>query len=345
MKPKDILCRLTGRPTSQERHLAQKNERKALRNLQKKELKDAVKAALAKQATLSPQAERLRLNEEFEAQARKLDFDPRLPHPDINYNHKPRGGYAEYRRDFIHNAVLLQLPSCLEIAGYKADQAEFHMLDYGCGLGRLGFAFTNFFGQRMDRRYFGYEIHPTAREFLQKAYLGWPNVKFCGDNICIKDSYVEIHEGSAQDEGRLDAADVKLGQAIPVKLDLQISFSVFTHMYRKAIVAVLKEIGALMKPSGVCVNSWLVVDDLAEASLRCGLADRALPYESKEEGFLYYMQDNPLMCSAYRLAALQAIYAEAGHEIVDIRWGTWSGRTPTQSFLYQDIVISRPLAR
>jgi SAM-dependent methyltransferase len=265
MKLKDHVRKILGRRTSEERHHAAKLQRQAQRNEQKAAIKEAIKNALAAKEAESPDAAKARLNAQFEVEAAKPDFDQRIPHPDINYNLKAKGGYADYYRDFVSSAVLKQLPSYLQITGYHPQQAEFNMLDYGCGLGRLGFAFTNYFGKRMDRCYFGYEVHPTACDFLRKAYAEWPNCKFWGDTVNLADSYVEIYEGAKEEAGRQDAAAVSLSQSIDAKLDLQISISVFTHMYRKAIVSVLKEIAPLMKSGGLCINSWLVVDDQAEA--------------------------------------------------------------------------------
>lgn len=347
MKTKDFFKRLIGQPTSDEQRRTEKEARREAKRQQKQAEKMAAKeqqrqAEAAKVAAIL-EAER-QVIREYEAEAAKPGFDPRIPHPSINHNQKPTGNYQDYYTRFVSEFLLRYLPSLLEIARYQPGQQDFSMLDYGCGLGRLGFAFSQYFGTRMDRRYFGYEVHPTACEFMQRTYASYPNTRFFGDAIKLEDSYVELQEkaDSASHE-RIDAAQVNLRDRISDKLDLQFSGSVFTHMYRHAIVHVLKEFSALMKPTGVCVNTWLIVDDLAAASLRCGLADRALPYESEKDGFLYYLQDNPLMCTAYRLDALKAIYAEAGHEIIDIRWGKWSGRTPTQDFSWQDAVISRPI--
>ena len=289
----------------------------------------------------------MRVRADYEADCQSATFDPRLPSPTLNYNQKPCATYAEYKDIFAREAVMRQLPALLELSHFEEKSPDFAMLDYGCGLGRLAYAFSSYFpSQSPDRHYFGYEVHPEALTFLQKAYAAHGNVTMFGEPISVDDSYVEIHEGqtstTSQVKERIQAVDVELSSRINQKLDLQFSSSVFTHMYRPAIVHVLKQVGQLMKPTGVCVNTWLVVDQLADTAIRCGLADRRLPFENKDEGFLYYQEKNPLMCTAYRLAAIKAIYEEAGHEILTILWGHWSGREPTHHFSRQDAVISRP---
>lgn len=286
-----------------------------------------------------------RLRAEFAVAAAKADFDPRIPAPEVNFNQQPTASYREYFREFVAQAVTRQMPELLRLARFAEQAGEFALLDYGCGLGRLAFAFTNFFGKDPARRYFGYEIHPKAYAFLSQAYRQYPNVSFIGDALSVDDSYLEIHEGATranQNGPRINAADVRLQARIGVALDLQFSHSVFTHMYRAPIVRVLSEVARLMKPEGVCVNTWLLVDRFAASAVSCGLADRQLPYEFSDHGFLTYDRNNPLMCTAYRLEHAKAIYAAAGHEILDVQWGTWSGRIPTQQITYQDVVISRP---
>jgi hypothetical protein len=111
-------------------------------------------------------------------------------------------------------------------------------------------------------------------------------------------------------------------------------------MYREPITTVLTEVAKVLGPTGVSVNTWLLVDRAAETAMRLGLADRQLPYEF--DGFLSYSQDNPLACSAYRLDVVEEIYRSAGHTIVDIQHGSWSGRVPSQHMTYQDVVVSAP---
>lgn len=280
---------------------------------------------------------------EFTAESKKTDFDQRIPHPQLNYNQSATSSYAEYRREFISQTVLRELPEILKIGGYSESSPDFSMLDYGCGLGRLAWAFTNFFGKDISRRYFGYEIHPSAYAFLLEAYRDFPNTTFISDRLSLQDSYVEIQEGArVEDQQRIDASQVKLQTKIQNKLDLQFSHSVFTHMYREPIIHILKEFGQLLKPHGICLNTWLIVDRFAESTVRCGLADRQLPFEVSDQGFYTYLKENPLMCAAYKIEQVKAIYEAAGHEILDIKWGTWAGRLPTHQISYQDLVVSRP---
>ncbi len=269
--------------------------------------------------------------------------DARIPDPKLNYNQEPVGlSLASYLGEFTSQACKKELPALLEIAEVRDDTERFTFLDYGCGLGRLGYAFTERFDRDPRRRYLGYEIHPDAVAFLEMAYEGYPNVALFSDRLALSDSYVEIRQAADAPPDGVVAERVELAARITEPVDLQFSHSVFTHMYREGITHVLDELRAIMTAGGLCVNTWLLVDDEVRANLKAGRADRKLPIIG--DGFLTYSVENPLMCTAYFREVAESIYAAAGHEIVDVQWGTWSGRPPTQGFTYQDVIISRPLA-
>ena len=288
----------------------------------------------------------LQLIVDWNRSKKRQKLDPRIPHPLVNYNQKASSSYKEYYSGFVAATCLRELPALLKIANHKKSQDEFSLLDFGCGLGRLGFAFSDFFGKDLQRQYIGYEIHPEAYAFLKNAYKDYPNMTFLTNQIDLNDSYVELQQvgrikGSPERKKTIAAKDIVLSDRVGKKVDLQFSHSVFTHMYSQPITEILKDITKLIKPDGYCVNTWLLVDQFAESSLRCGLTDRQLPYQ--RDGFYTYSKDNPLLCTAYKFDIMEDIYKKAGHKILDIQWGTWSGRTPAQTFTYQDVVISQPI--
>lgn len=293
--------------------------------------------------TLSRRAQ-LRLLKRSWARAKHSGtIDPRIPPPAINYNVKPTVRFSDYRDAFTSDACARELPALLQIGTLDRQHKSFSMLDYGCGLGRLAFAFTEEFGADPSHRYYGHEVHPEAYAFLTEAYRSFPNTRFLSEKIHLLESYVEIgQQAGAQpaDPTRIDPTQVRLASKLDALVDLQFSHSVFTHMRRAPIVHVLQEMAGCVKRTGVCVNTWLVVDDFADRAMANGTADRVLPHEI--DGFRTYSLENPLVCAAYPIETIQEIYREAGHDVVSIEYGRWSGRTPTQDFTYQDVVISKP---
>jgi SAM-dependent methyltransferase len=260
-------------------------------------------------------------------------LEPRIPSPLINYNQAPSENLSEYIKEFKTRACLKELPFLIERAGLTPSSA---FLDYGCGYGRLAYAASNYLDAA--GAYFGYDINLEAIRFLKNAYADLSNFKFEGSSIRLADDYIAIAQG-ASDKAETTADDIDISQFLAIDIDVQWTSSVFSHMWQSSIIKVLDQIRTKLSPGGVCVNTWLIIDHFASYTMKCGLADRALPF--KINGAWTYLKDNPLMCTAYELADVQAMYAQAGHEITDILWGSWSGRGNPATYL--DVVISKPV--
>jgi SAM-dependent methyltransferase len=254
-----------------------------------------------------------------------------IPPPEINYNQPATDDSEMYVREFKSNACLRELPFLMRVAGLDRASA---LLDYGCGLGRLAYAASKYLEK--EGAYYGYEPNQTALAFLKRAYAERENFFFAGEPLRFDEDYVAI-ELQQKRAGGTNAQDLELSQFVSRPVDVQWSCSVFTHMWADAIVGVLGNVFKVMSSDGICVNTWLCIDDFAAYALRCGVADRALPH--RVNGALTYSQTNPLVCTAYELSSVRDVYQRAGHRIEDILWGSWSGRDNGVS--YQDIIISR----
>lgn len=264
---------------------------------------------------------------------RNVVMEPYIPPPGINYNQSPARTTAEYVRQFKADACLKELPFLIRRARLTPQST---ILDYGCGLGRLAYAASKFLDA--SGHYFGYEPNQEALSFLRKAYASHTNFSFAGLELPVEEDYVAVQQQSASREGKA-AADVSLAGLCTRPIDVQYSSSVFTHMWQSDIVTTLAKITSQMSPAGVSINTWLCVDDHAAYSLRCGLTDRALPYRVGDA--LTYSQSNPLVCTAYELPVVQAIYTAAGQDILEILPGSWSGGRDN-GIHYQDIIVSKP---
>jgi SAM-dependent methyltransferase len=255
-----------------------------------------------------------------------------IPPPDINYNQSAATDRAAYVRAFKEGACLREWPFIVTRAGLSPASA---VLDYGCGFGRLAYAAYKWLSD--DGAYFGYEVNQTALAFLRNSWNGRRGFAFAGAELAGKDDYIAMKVGDGQRGGAAPSL-VSLSGLCSRPVNAQYSSSVFTHMWPDDIVATLRQIGSVMAPGGLCINTWLMIDNHTAFTLRCGLADRALPHKVGEA--YTYDQSNPLMCAAYDSAVVERIYADAGHEIIDVLPGSWSGGRDN-SVHYQDIVVSR----
>lgn len=274
-----------------------------------------------------------RLEQAYAAYAATPQFDNRIPPPGINYNQARCRTLDEYIDLFRRDACAKELPFLVDKCGLTPEST---LLDYGCGLGRLAYAASNYL---TSGRYVGYEPNQQALSFLRSAYQGRNGFRFTGEELQGDDDYVGLQLGAASSAG-VAATDVDLSSLQGLGARAQYSSSVFTHMWIPAIERVLHSLRSAMAPEGICVNSWLIVDSFAEYGMRCGIADRTLPHEVK--GALTYSLDNPLVCTAYRIDTVREIYRRGGHEVLDILWGKWSGRQRHNDVHYQDLVVSRP---
>ncbi len=264
---------------------------------------------------------------------------PPIPRPSINFNQSPSKSISEYIDVYLGRSRDLELPFLIDKGSLSESSC---VLDFGCGLGRLASAFA--IADGAYGRYFGYEPESVALEWLKSEYSGNDFFRFGGSPLPQDMNYVTNlgNLGTAAKSfeervGALPNPQVLANLLDGNKFDLQFSSSVFTHMWGADIVETIKSFRPIATRDAIFVNTWLIVDDFAQDSLNSGTADRKLPIEVG--GVLTYSHSNPLVCTAFRLNEVERIYEEAGHDIQDVLYGSWSGRS--NGVTYQDIVISK----
>jgi hypothetical protein len=208
-------------------------------------------------------------------------------------------------------------------------------LDYGCGWGRLTFAASNYLDDQGS--YVGLDINREAIDFLKSGYSLYPNFEFVLQEISDEENYIYLNEGKTS-SSNIKSSDLIIPDKYRNYFDAIFSHSVFTHMWMEGIVHTLKQQAKVLCNGGICINTWLVIDEYAQYVLRCGLADRQLPFRVNC-AFTYDTQ-NPLLCTAYSLQDVYRMYTQAGHQIISIEPGSWAGRD--NGVTYQDIILSKP---
>lgn len=260
-------------------------------------------------------------------------LEAKIPPEKVNYNHGTVTSRAEYIRTFKEDACLRELPFLMDRCGLTPQSA---LLDYGCGFGRLAYAASNYLSDQ--GAFFGYEPNQAALNFLRAAYADRPNFRFAGPPLPFEEDYVAVRYGTRPASSETVAATELDLSFVNRAIKAQWTSSVFSHMWAAPIIRVLESIGRLMDRDGLCVNTWICIDEFAAYALRCGVADRALPF--RINGAHSSSESNPLACTGYELSTVREIYEKAGHRIEDILWGKWSGRE--NGVIYLDVIISRP---
>jgi SAM-dependent methyltransferase len=201
-----------------------------------------------------------------------------------------------------------------------------HILEVGCGVGR--------------------DAIPIARlQGPQGSYLGVDiiqrSISWCQGNITPRYANATFHHFDILSEfynptGSLTVADT----SFPIgdgTIDRNILQSVFTHMFEDDIVHFLSEFRRVLRPGGLVLASFFVVDD--ETLAMADAADGVLTFRHPwSEGCLINDPDTPEGAIAYRRAVFDRILDRGGMTLDQpVHLGSWSGRTGVPDG--QDIAI------
>lgn len=135
---------------------------------------------------------------------------------------------------------------------YTPINPDDNVLEVGCGVGRDAIELTNVLSSK--GKYVGFDII--------KSSIDW-----CKQNITPKFKnftfhYYDIESQIHNSGGSIKTTDIKL-PAKDNSVDRIFLHSVFTHMYEKDIVHYLKEFNRVLKPDGLVLASFFVLDDEA----------------------------------------------------------------------------------
>ncbi len=145
-------------------------------------------------------------------------------------------------------------------------QPYHHVLDIGCGAGRLAIPFCGFLDE--EGAYTGFDIARPGLDFAARVVKGRCAVRFVQADLANR----EYGRGGADAAGYRFPADDS-------SLDLAIATSLFTHVEADVAAAYLAEAGRVLKPGGRLFMTAFIVDEAAAAALDGGGARLALkPY-------------------------------------------------------------------
>lgn len=303
---------------------------------------------------------------------KNIDFDwttatKLIPPISVNYNTASHSSLSEYQSKFAEPFIRYFLPRCLELVGSEFNTVTGlpKILDLGCGFAPLAFALACAQDVVRSQRiapavvgidYVGIDIREDAILFLNQAYAAHKNFLFHLHSATKTTDYVgkfkvvnneSIIAVNVDPENRTmltsDGDECEFKLPIDFCANLQWSSSFFTHLTPQGAKTALRYIRQHISPTGLSVNSWLIIDESSIDAMKLGLADRKLNIDKNE--FLTYSEENPLICTAYKIEHIEQYYASAGLEIVKIERGSWRGPSVKNSFNhYQDIIIAQPFS-
>lgn len=142
----------------------------------------------------------------------------------------------------------------------KADQ---HILDIGCGAGRLAFHLADQLGPY--GRYTGFDIAEAGLSFARRHVAGAAKFDFIHADLANPE-YRSAGEQAEQYRFPAEAGDV----------DAAVSTSVFTHIDAATAKAYIDEIGRVLKPGGRAYLTAFLLDEAVKARVKAGEAQLAM---------------------------------------------------------------------
>jgi SAM-dependent methyltransferase len=227
-----------------------------------------------------------------------------------------------------------------DLVGLIAAQADLrptdHVLDIGCGCGRLATALSQHLGATGS--YIGVDIIPKLIAFA-RARIGsrFPNFRFfCLDRANSKYESFRAAE-VATDPGVAPSIPAVVQEA---SIDLCIATSLFTHLDAATADEYLGYIARALKPDGRAFLTFFLLDDATRAMMAHGRPVFRFPHASAHAGVTLENPDSPGDVAAFESGLLATLLEKHGLYIDRLLNGSWADRGGAAAF--QDVTILRP---
>lgn len=205
---------------------------------------------------------------------------------------------------------------------------ESHVLDLGCGLGRIARGLVSYI---RNGSYTGIDVTKSSIEWCQRNYIKWPNFRFIHADL----TNTHYNPNGAQSPERYE---FPLGSNC---IDFVWSASLFTHMLLKGVTQYLGEIARVLKPGGITVNTFFLLDEVSEPLAR-KLRPGQMWFSNPTESGLYGVKNDPEQIVAFYTKAIKDLHETHGLEIIRMGKGGWSGREDAVSPGQDSIVARKP---
>jgi len=225
------------------------------------------------------------------------------------------GDFRELGQQFLHFFVTL--------GGLRPTD---HVLDVGCGIGRMAIPLTTFLDPERGR-YAGFDIEAEAIDWCQRRITGrFPHFEFKHHRVA-NPNYVLGQ-----------TADRPLPFPYPDEaFDYAIVTSVFTHLLPTEVEHYLAELARVLRPGGRCFMTFFLLNEESKALIAAGQTRYRFVHD-----FQTYRVINPRLpqaAVAYPEALVRQWLAAKGLSLQEpIHFGNWCARP--QFVDGQDIVIA-----
>jgi SAM-dependent methyltransferase len=204
-----------------------------------------------------------------------------------------------------------------------------HILDVGCGIGRLAVAMPDFLD--VSGGYEGFDIVPEGIEWCKEHIVG------LHDNIHF--TLADVYNKEYNPKGSTQPTDYQF----PYKdetFDAAVLLSVFTHMLPADVDRYVGEIARVLKKNGrICASYYIIMPE----SLQLMTSGRGFMHFRHNLGSHWIQSKRvPELAVAYDELYLRGIYSKHGlSDPPDIYYGRWCGRSTGLDS--QDLVVATKL--
>jgi SAM-dependent methyltransferase len=207
------------------------------------------------------------------------------------------------------------------LAGLAASD---HVLDVGCGLGRVAWPLSERLGPLGS--YTGFDV--------VRPYVDWCRESLGLDPERFRFQRVDVRTSFYNPAGAIEAEDFVFPW-MDGSFDLTIATSLFTHLLPAATGHYLREIGRTLRPGGRLFASFYLLDDRVREAAAAGVTDPSFRYPM-EHGLLHDASA-PESGVAFETEWLLEACAAAGLGVTAVHSGRWQ---ELEGPYYQDVVIA-----
>lgn len=206
-------------------------------------------------------------------------------------------------------------------------QPHHAILDVGCGIGRAAAPLIDYLDE--NGRYAGFDVMAQA-------------IEWCQANIAVGDPrFAFVHADMHSDRYNPAGSQPASAFVFPypdASFDYVWLGSVFTHLLTADKDQFSREIARVLKPGGVSIVSWYLIDD--EARENTGSGQIAFDFVHPLDGCWTATPELPESVIGYDLEPVLAQYDDLGLDVLNQALGVWR-RQPIQD---QDIILARKRA-
>jgi cyclopropane fatty-acyl-phospholipid synthase-like methyltransferase len=244
--------------------------------------------------------------------ARVLNNKTHLPPLHLRWDVGPLRNFESSAAEF---RVYLKL-----LAGLKPTSS---VLDIGCGCGQIAIELQRELDE--NGRYVGSDINKEA--------IAWCDAKIADSHKRYSFFHMDVRNGMYNPSG----SHLGVEYHFPLKenFDIILLKSVFTHMLSEETENYLSQLPGLLSDNGKCLATFFLLNEEQRRLAQAG--KNVIAFHQHDETIAFANPGVPEAVVAYDQSKLMQMLANHGLEVVEIRYGNWTGDKHHLS--HQDIVV------